>query len=91
MTRTLFPTGDKPTRPTRRPAIPQQKPVPAALTRAAVAATLADALEGLPPERRASVLAKAIGLLSGWEQATVGRLVVALLREVNPPCGKFPA
>jgi hypothetical protein len=79
--RTLFPTGEKPA---RRPVPKTPAAVlipPAALTRAVVAATLADALGGLPPEKRGPILAKAIALLRPWEQGAVTRFVIDLLRE----------
>lgn len=69
---TLFDTGDKP-----------KRPAPA-LTRAAIAATLADALDGLPPDRAAGVLAKALFALRPWELGAVSRLVVDFLRVSYP-------
>jgi hypothetical protein len=90
MRTTLFPTGDKPKKKRPAPVTPTVRPVPADLMRAAVAATLADALTGLAPDRRAAVLVKAIALLAPRQQDAVTRFVVELLREVPPSCGRSP-
>lgn len=78
--KTLFPTGE---RPGKKPKpLPPARPTPAppAVVRAAVGATLADALDGLPADRQAAILAKALFVLRPWELGCVARLVLDLIR-----------
>jgi DNA-directed RNA polymerase specialized sigma24 family protein len=81
MRNALFDTGDrKAKRPVRPPPTPHSKPMPPALTRAAIGVTLADALDGLPPERRAAIVGKSLFVLRPHELDCVARLVIDFIR-----------